>query len=55
MTKLDIANTLVPALAPEPEAAVEDYLDVRDIALNSLKLSHHDGPSVQKTDGCHSV
>ena len=55
MTKVDIADTLVPALEPEPEAAVEGYLNVRDIALNSLKLSHHYGPSVQKTDSSHSV
>ena len=55
MTKVDIAGTLVLALEPEPEAAVEGYLNVRDIALNSFKLSHHHGPSVQKTDGSHSV
>ena len=55
MTKVDIAGSLVLALEPEPEAAVEGYLNVRDIALNSFKLSHHHGPSVQKTDGSHSV
>ena len=55
MTKVDIAGTLVLALEPEPEAAVEGYLNVRDIALNSFKLSHHHGPNVQKTDGSHSV
>ena len=55
MTKVDVVDTLVPALEPEPEAAVEGYLNVRDIALNSFKLSHHHGPSVQKSDGSHSV
>ena len=55
MTKVDIAGTLVLVLEPEPEAAVEGYLNVRDIALNSFKLSHHHGPSVQKTDSSHSV
>ena len=54
MTKVDVADTLIPALKPEPEAAVKDCTDVRDIALNSFKLSHHHGPSVQKTDGSHS-
>ena len=39
MTKVDVADALVPSSEPEPEAAVEDYLDVRDIALNCLKLS----------------
>ena len=39
MTKVDIAGTLVLAEEPEPEAAVEGYLNVRDIALNCLKLS----------------
>ena len=55
MTKVDVADRLVPALELEPEAAVEDCPDVRDIALNSFKLSHHHGPNVQKTDGSHSV
>ena len=54
MTKVDIAGTLVLALEPEPEAAVEGYLNVRDIVLNSFKLSHHHGPNVQKTDGSFS-
>ena len=49
MTKVDIADMLVPALKSKPEAAVEDCLDERDIALNCLKLNHHHGPSVQKT------
>ena len=52
---MDIAYTLVPALELEPEAAVEGYLNVRDIVLNNLESSHHHGPSVQKTDGSHSV
>ena len=47
MTKVDIADTLVPALNLEPEAAVEDRLDE--------KLNHHHGPSVQKTDSCNLV
>ena len=38
MTKVDIADTLVPALEPEPEAVVEDCPDVRDIALNRLRV-----------------
>ena len=49
MTKVDIADMLVPALKSKPEAAVEDCLDERDIALNCSKLNHHHGPSVQKT------
>ena len=49
MTSVDIADMLVPALKSKPEAAVEDCLDERDIALNCLKLNHHHGPSVQKT------
>ena len=32
MTKVDIADMLVPALKSKPEAAVEDCLDERDIA-----------------------
>ena len=51
MTQVDVPDTLVPALEPEPEVAVECCLDERDIALNCLKLIHHHGPSVQKTDG----
>ena len=43
MIKVDIADTLVAALKSKPEAAVEDCLDERDIALNCLKY--------QKTDG----
>ena len=39
MTKVVIAYTLVPALEPEPEAAVEDYLNVRDIVLNNLECA----------------
>ena len=38
MTKVDVADRLVPALEPEPEAAVEDCPDVRDIALNRLRV-----------------
>ena len=38
MTKVDVADTLVPALEPEPEAVVEDCPDVRDIALNCLRI-----------------
>ena len=38
MTKVDIADTLVPALEPEPEAAVDNCPDVRDIALNRLRV-----------------
>ena len=49
MSKVDVADTLVPALELEPEAAVEDRLDERDKALNCPKLNHHHGPSVQKT------
>ena len=49
LSKVDIVDTLVPALEPEPEVAVEGCLDERDIALNCLKLNHHHGPSVQKT------
>ena len=51
LSKVDIVDTLVPALEPEPEVAVECCLDERDIALNCLELIHHHGPSVQKTDG----
>ena len=36
MTRVDVVDVLVPALEPETEAAVEDYLDVRDIALTQL-------------------
>ena len=46
MSKVNIADTLVPVLELKPEAAVEDCLDERDIALNCLKLIHHHGPSV---------
>ena len=46
MTKVDVADRLVPALEPEPKIAVEGCLDERDIALNCLKLIHHHGPSV---------
>ena len=53
MTKVDVADKLVPALELEPEVGVEDCPNERDIALNCLKLIHHHGPSVQKTDGCH--
>ena len=49
MTKVDDADTLVAALEQELEAAVEDCPDVRDIALNRLKLNYHHCPSVQKT------
>ena len=38
LSKVDIVDTLVPALEPEPEAAVEDCPDVRDIALNRLRV-----------------
>ena len=38
MTKVDIADTLVPALKSKPEAAVEDCPDVRDIAFNRLRV-----------------
>ena len=55
MSKVDVADMLVPALNLEPEAAVEDRLDEKDIAFNSSKLNHHHGPSVQRTDGSHSV
>ena len=55
MTKVDIADTLVPVLEPEPGAAVEDCLDERDLALNCLKLYHHHGPRLRKTDDCHAV
>ena len=51
LSKVDIVDTLVPALELEPEIAVEGCLDERDIALNCLKLIYHHGPSVQKTDG----
>ena len=44
LSKVDIVDTLVPALEPEPEVAVEGCLDERDIALNCLKLIHHHGP-----------
>ena len=33
MTKVDVADTLVPDLESEPEVTVEDCPDVRDIAL----------------------
>ena len=49
LSKVDVVDTLVPALELEPEVAVEDCLDERDIALNCSKLNHHHGPSVQKT------
>ena len=49
ISKVDVADTLVPALELEPEAAVEDRLDERDKALNCPKMNHHHGPSVQKT------
>ena len=39
MSKVDVADTLVPALGLEPEAAVEDCPDVRDIALNHASVS----------------
>ena len=55
LSKVDVVDTLVPALELEPEVAVEDCLDERDIALNCLNLTHHHGPSVQKTDSCHLV
>ena len=55
MTKVDVADMLVPALETVHEAAVEDRLDERDIALNCMKLNHHHSPSVQKIDGCNSV
>ena len=55
MSKVNIADTLVSALELEPEAAVEDRLDERVIALNCSKLNHHHGPSVQKTDSCKLV
>ena len=55
MSKVDVAYTLVPVLNLEPEAAVEDRLDEKDIAFNCSKLNHHHGPSVQKTDSCNLV
>ena len=55
VSKVDIADTLVPALELELEATVEDRLDGRDTSLNCSKLNHHHGPSVQKTDSCNLV
>ena len=46
LSKVDVVDTLVPALELEPEVAVEDCLDERDIAINCLKLIHRHGPSV---------
>ena len=43
MTKVDVADMLVPVLEPEPEVAVEDCPDVRDC------------PSVQKTNDCRTA
>ena len=34
MTEADVTDTLAPVLEPESEVAVEDCLDVRNLALN---------------------
>ena len=38
MTQVNVADTLVPAFEPESEAAVDNCPDVRDIALNRLRV-----------------
>ena len=43
MTKVGVAYTLVPALETEPEVAVEDCPDVRDMALNRLRFESSPG------------
>ena len=54
MTKVDVADTLVPALEPEPEVAVEDCPDVRDMALDRLRVESSPGSELQKTNDCRS-
>ena len=34
MTKVDVADMLIPVLEPEPEVAVKDFPDVRETATN---------------------
>ena len=43
MTKVDVADTLVPALEPEPEVSIEDCPDVRDMALDRLRVESSPG------------
>ena len=43
MTKVDVADTLVPALEPEPEVAIEDCPDVRDMTLDRLRVKSSPG------------
>ena len=43
MIKVDVADMLVPALEPEPEVAFEDCPDVRDMALNCLRVESSPG------------
>ena len=43
MTKVDVADTLVPALEPEPEVSVEGCPYVRDMALNRLRVESSPG------------
>ena len=38
MTKMDVADALVPSSEPEPEAAVGGCPDVRDMALSRLRV-----------------
>ena len=43
MTKVDVVDTLVPALESESEAAIVDCPNVRDIALNRLRVESSPG------------
>ena len=43
MTKVDVVDTLVPALEPEPELAFEDCSDVRDTAHDRLRVESSPG------------
>ena len=43
MTRVDVADTLVPALKQEPEVAVEYCPDVRDMALDRLRVESSPG------------
>ena len=50
MTKVDIADTLASALESEPEVAVEDCPDVRDMALNRLRVELSPGSECAKDE-----
>ena len=43
LSNVDIVDTLVPALEPEPEVAVEGCPYVRDMALNRLRVESSPG------------